>query len=98
MDDNKRQRLEEAGWTVGEADELLDLSAADRVVIELRLSLRDRLQRRRIAETNAAETDVEPIEDTSIEGLITMLVEHGEDLEDINESIQTALECVDVSD
>ncbi len=48
----KRRRLEAKGWKVGSVAELLDLSPAESVYVELKLHLSDALRERR----NAART------------------------------------------
>ncbi len=47
MNKEKRQRLEEGGFSVGTADEFLQLTAVDEVVIELRLALARELREQR---------------------------------------------------
>jgi hypothetical protein len=44
---DKRRRLENAGWTVGDAGDFLNLSADERRFVELKLALADGLRRRR---------------------------------------------------
>lgn len=48
MDAAKRQRLEEAGWSVGTAAEFLGLSPEESAFIELKLSLSKRIKQLRI--------------------------------------------------
>lgn len=50
MDENKRKRLEAAGWKVGDTQEFLKLSDAEMAYIDLRISLSNALQARRKAE------------------------------------------------
>jgi transcriptional regulator with XRE-family HTH domain len=47
MKESKRKRLEAAGWAVGSADELLGLSAAESLIVDLRLALGQALKERR---------------------------------------------------
>ena len=47
MKESKRKRLEAAGWTVGSADELLDLSPVESLIVDLRLALGQALKERR---------------------------------------------------
>lgn len=47
MNRAKRQRLERAGWRVGTAAELLELSAAEAALVELKLGLGKALRERR---------------------------------------------------
>jgi hypothetical protein len=49
MDNEKRKRLETAGWRAGTAEEFLGLSAAEAALVELRLRLSDQLKQRRRA-------------------------------------------------
>ncbi|MGH7699886.1 MAG: helix-turn-helix domain-containing protein [Gemmatimonadales bacterium] len=49
MRKNKRERLERAGWKVGDAKDFLGLTDADMAVIDLRVSLAAELRRRRLA-------------------------------------------------
>lgn len=49
MKKQKRERVERAGWKVGDAKEFLGLTDADMVVIDLRVSLASELRRRRRA-------------------------------------------------
>jgi DNA-binding XRE family transcriptional regulator len=48
MDEAKRKRLETAGWTIGSAEEFLDLSPEEAAFVELKLSLSRTLQVRRV--------------------------------------------------
>lgn len=45
----KKERLEAAGWRVGDAAEFLSLSKADSTLIEIRLHLAKELKKRRIS-------------------------------------------------
>ena len=47
MKQDKRKRLEEAGWKVGSADELLDLSPEEVEYIDLRIRLSDAVKQLR---------------------------------------------------
>lgn len=49
MRKEKKERLERAGWKVGDAKEFLDLSEAELAVIDVRVSLARELRRRRTA-------------------------------------------------
>jgi hypothetical protein len=59
MKETKRKMLEAAGWTVGSADEFLELSAVESVLVDLRLALSQALKERRtrfhISQTTLAE-------------------------------------------
>ena len=43
MHGDKRRKLERAGWTVGDADDFLGLSADERRFVEVKLALADGL-------------------------------------------------------
>lgn len=45
MKPDNRKRLEEAGWKVGSAEELLDLSSEEAKYIDLRIRLDDAVKR-----------------------------------------------------
>jgi predicted XRE-type DNA-binding protein len=47
MRKTKKDRLEKKGWTVGSAEEFLDLSPEEAAYIELKLRLSDNLRQRR---------------------------------------------------
>lgn len=47
MDQSKRRRLERAGWTVGSADEFLEMSPEEAAFVDLRLSLSEALKENR---------------------------------------------------
>ncbi|HEX2686888.1 MAG TPA: helix-turn-helix transcriptional regulator [Kofleriaceae bacterium] len=47
MKDSKRKRLEAAGWAVGSADEFLELSPVESLLVDLRLALGQALKERR---------------------------------------------------
>jgi len=49
MDTGKWKKLEEAGWTVGSADEFLELSPEESVYVALKLALSQGLRQRRTA-------------------------------------------------
>lgn len=48
MKANKRQKLEQAGWTFGSADEFLGLSAEESAYIEMKLALSESLKKTRL--------------------------------------------------
>ncbi|MEQ8837881.1 MAG: helix-turn-helix transcriptional regulator, partial [Lacipirellulaceae bacterium] len=50
MKKNKLDRLEQAGWKVSGAQQLLDLSDEEAALIEMKLSLADSLRKRRTDE------------------------------------------------
>lgn len=50
MDENKRKRLEAAGWRVGDTQEFLGLTDAEMAYIDLRISVRNALRDRREAQ------------------------------------------------
>lgn len=58
MDKKKRERLEAAGWRVGDAQEFLDLSEAEAAFIEVKLALaadlKERRRARRLIQTQVA--------------------------------------------
>jgi predicted XRE-type DNA-binding protein len=58
MKSRKRTRLEAAGWTVGSVQDLLGLSEAEALLIELKLSLssalRDQRKRRHLSQAQLA--------------------------------------------
>jgi DNA-binding XRE family transcriptional regulator len=58
MNTTKRKRLEAAGWKVGTAGQLLDLSDQEAALVELKLALTDKLkqqrQKSRITQTELA--------------------------------------------
>jgi hypothetical protein len=47
MDDTLKAKLEKAGWTVGSASELLELTPQEDVYVEIKLALSKMLQERR---------------------------------------------------
>jgi len=47
MKANKKAALEKAGWTVGSADEFLELSAEERAFVDVKLALAQALRARR---------------------------------------------------
>ncbi len=49
MDENKKQKLEAAGWRVGSTANFLNLSPDENSIIELRLALSDALKKQRLA-------------------------------------------------
>ncbi len=50
MDESKRKRLEAAGWRVGDTQEFLGLTDEEMAYIDLRISVRKALRKRREAE------------------------------------------------
>jgi predicted XRE-type DNA-binding protein len=48
MQATKRERLESKGWRIGNARDLLELSAAEELFIELKLALSKELRQRRL--------------------------------------------------
>ncbi len=48
MKANKRQKLEQAGWHVGSADEFLGLSSEESAYIDMKLALSEALKKTRI--------------------------------------------------
>jgi len=56
MDAIKRQRLEAAGWRVGDAADFLELSAEEIAFIEMKLSLIKRLKQLRISQNLSQES------------------------------------------
>ena len=56
MDTIKRQRLEAAGWQVGDAADFLELSAEEIAFIEMKLSLIKRLKQLRISQNLSQES------------------------------------------
>jgi hypothetical protein len=47
MKEARRKKLEAAGWRVGSADEFLGLSAAEAILVDLRIALSQALRERR---------------------------------------------------
>lgn len=47
MDEAKRKKLEEAGWSVGDAEQFLGLTRAESAFIEIKLALSTLLRERR---------------------------------------------------
>ena len=56
MDTIKRQRLEAAGWQVGDAADFLELSAEEIAFMEMKLSLIKRLKQLRISQNLSQES------------------------------------------
>ena len=58
MDPQKRNKLEAAGWTLGSAEDFLEMSAEESAFVDLRLSLsqtlKERRTRRRISQEKLA--------------------------------------------
>jgi predicted XRE-type DNA-binding protein len=48
MKPNKKEKLEAAGWKVGDTNDFLGLSADEAAYIELKLALSDQLRKRRL--------------------------------------------------
>lgn len=48
MKANKRQKLEQSGWTFGSADEFLGLSAEESAYIEMKIALSESLKKTRL--------------------------------------------------
>jgi len=48
MKKQKREKLERAGWKVGDAQEFLDLSDAEIALVDVRVSLAQELRKRRL--------------------------------------------------
>jgi DNA-binding XRE family transcriptional regulator len=48
MDENKKQRLKEAGWRTGSVAEFLELTPEENEIIELRLALSKAVRNRRL--------------------------------------------------
>lgn len=55
MDAKKRQRLEKAGWKVGDAAEFLELTPEEAALVEIKAALSQDLQRRRQASMTQVE-------------------------------------------
>lgn len=55
MDAKKRQRLEQAGWKVGDAAEFLELTPEEAALVEIKAALSQDLQRRRQASMTQVE-------------------------------------------
>ena len=48
MKTKKREKLERAGWTVGDTQEFLDLSDAEMALVDVRVSLAQELRKKRL--------------------------------------------------
>jgi ribosome-binding protein aMBF1 (putative translation factor) len=104
MRKDKRQRLERAGWKVGDAKDFLGLSDADTAVIDVRVSLAAELRRRRRARNlsqaalakriGSSQSRVAKMEagdpSVSLDLLIRSLLTSGSTSEDIAEVIAKA--------
>ena len=55
MDAKKRQRLEQAGWKVGDAADFLELTPEEAALVEIKAALSQDLQRRRQASMTQVE-------------------------------------------
>ena len=51
MRSDKKEKLERAGWTVGDAKEFLNLTDAEAALVEVRVSLARELRRRRLSKS-----------------------------------------------
>jgi DNA-binding XRE family transcriptional regulator len=61
MDAAKRQRLEAAGWSIGDASDFLELSSEESTYIELKLALSKRLKQLRLSKQLSQQTLAERI-------------------------------------
>lgn len=66
MDESKRQRLEAAGWKVGDTSEFLQLSPEESTFIELKLSLTRRLRELRLQNNLTQKKLAEKIESNEL--------------------------------
>lgn len=57
MEESKRKRLEDAGWSVGSAQDFLGLSDEEAAFVELKLALSESLRERR-AEQGITQTEL----------------------------------------
>ena len=109
MDSAKRQRLESAGWTVGDASDFLGLGAEEAAFIELKLALSKRLKQQRESQQLTQQALAQRIKSSqsrvakmeagdpsvSIDLLIRTLLSTGATVQDIAEAIQnTAMKSV----
>jgi len=104
MKEDKRKRLERAGWKVGDAKDFLEIDEAEMVVIELRVSLARELRERRRAQKisqekfarriGSSQSRVAKMEagdpSVSIDLLIRSLVSAGSSKEEIGQVIANA--------
>lgn len=47
MKESKRKKLEQAGWTIGDASEFLELSEAEEMIVKVRLALATEVKQQR---------------------------------------------------
>ncbi|HEY9600598.1 MAG TPA: helix-turn-helix transcriptional regulator [Allocoleopsis sp.] len=104
MDSGKRQRLEAAGWTVGNASDFLGLSPEETAFIELKLALSKRLKQQRESQQltqqalakliKFSQSRVAKMEagdpSVSLDLLVRTLLSAGATAQDIAEAIQNA--------
>ena len=102
MNPAKRQRLEAAGWTVGDASDFLGLRAEEAAFIELKLALSKRLKQQRESrqltqqalakQIKSSQSRVAKMEagdpSVSLDLLIRTLLSAGATAQDIAEAIQ----------
>lgn len=102
MDSAKRQRLEAAGWTVGDASDFLGLRAEEAAFIELKLALSKRLKQQRESQQLTQEALAKRIKSSqsrvakmeagdpsvSLDLLVRTLLSVGATAQDIAEAIQ----------
>jgi DNA-binding XRE family transcriptional regulator len=108
MDLDKRQRLEAAGWTVGDASDFLGLSPEEAAFIELKLALSKRLKQQRESQQLTQEALAKRIKSSqsrvakmeagdpsvSLDLLVRTLLSVGATAQDIAEAIQnTAIQA-----
>ena len=108
MDPAKRQRLEAAGWTVGDASDFLGLSPEEAAFIELKLALSKRLKQQRESQQLTQEALAKRIKSSqsrvakmeagdpsvSLDLLVRTLLSVGATAQDIAEAIQnTAIQA-----
>lgn len=104
MDSGKRQRLEAAGWTVGNASDFLGLSPEETAFIELKLALSKRLKQQRESQQLTQQALAKRIKfsqsrvakmeagdpSVSLDLLVRTLLSAGATAQDIAEAIQNA--------
>lgn len=102
MDPAKRQRLEAAGWSVGDASDFLGLSPEEAAFIELKLALSKRLKQQRESQQltqqalakriKSSQSRVAKMEagdpSVSLDLLVRTLLSAGATAQDIAEAIQ----------
>jgi predicted XRE-type DNA-binding protein len=109
MDPAKRQRLEAAGWTVGDASDFLELSPEETAFIELKLALSKAIKQQRESQQltqqalakriKSSQSRVAKMEagdpSVSLDLLVRTLLSAGATVQDIAEAIQnTAMQSV----